>query len=54
MLAYNIHNGASTGAGASVPMGRMGSATLDSTGSAAMSDPFTYDNSNVDDFKSIF
>jgi rhamnose transport system substrate-binding protein len=54
MLAYNIHNGASTEAGASVPMGRMGSATLDSTGSAAMSDPFTYDSSNVDDFKSIF
>ena len=54
MLAYNIHNGADTAAGASVPMGRIGAATLDETGSAAMSDPFTYDSSNIDDFKSIF
>ena len=53
-LAYNIHKGASTKAGASVPMGRLGAATLDETGAAAMSDPFTYDSSNVDDFKSIF
>ncbi len=54
MLAYNIHEGATADAGSSVPMGRMGEATLDDTGSAAMSDPFTYDSSNVDDFKSIF
>ena len=54
MLAYNINKGAPTDAGASVPMGRMVSATLDGSGSAAMSDPFTYDSSNVDDFKSIF
>ena len=53
-LAYNIHKGASTDAGSSVPMGRLGSATLDETGTAAMSDPFTYDSSNIDDFKSIF
>lgn len=53
-LAYNIHKGAPTDAGSSVPMGRLGSATLDETGTAAMSDPFTYDSSNVDDFKSIF
>lgn len=53
-LAYNIHKGASTDAGSSVPMGRLGAATLDETGTAAMSDPFTYDSSNVDDFKSIF
>lgn len=54
MLAYNISNGAATDAGASVSMGRMGDATLDETGTAAMSDPFTYDASNVGDFKSIF
>ena len=54
MLAYNIHNGAATNTGSSVPMGRMGEGTLDENGSAAMSDPFTYDSTNVDDFKSIF
>jgi len=35
-------------------MGRMGSVTLDETGTAAMADPFTYDSSNIDQFKSIF
>ena len=54
MLAFNIHNGASTEAGAEIPMGRIGNATLDDTGSAAMSDPFTYDASNIEQFKSIF
>ena len=54
MLAHSIHNGAATDAGSAVSMGRMGDTMLDDTGSAAMSDPFTYDSSNVDDFKSIF
>ncbi len=54
MLAYNINKGATTEAGASVPMGRMGAATLDENGEAAMSDPFTYDKSNIEQFKSIF
>ena len=54
MIAYNISKGAKTGPGAVVPMGRMGNATLDDSGSAAMSDPFTYDSSNIDQFKSIF
>ena len=36
MLAHAIANGAETGAGAEIPMGRMGSVTLDETGSAAM------------------
>jgi rhamnose transport system substrate-binding protein len=54
MLAHSIHNGAATDAGSAISMGRMGNATLDESGSAAMSDPFTYDSSNVDDFKSIF
>jgi rhamnose transport system substrate-binding protein len=31
MLAYNINKGAATEAGASIPMGRMGAATLDET-----------------------
>ena len=39
---------------AAEPGGWVGAATLDDTGAAAMSDPFTYDASNIDDFKSIF
>jgi rhamnose transport system substrate-binding protein len=54
MLAYNINKGAATDAGAEVPMGRMGAAKLDENGEAAMSDPFTYDASNIAEFKSIF
>ncbi|WP_299668373.1 rhamnose ABC transporter substrate-binding protein [uncultured Ruegeria sp.] len=54
MLAHAIANGAETGAGAEISMGRMGSVTLDDTGSAAMADPFTYDSSNIEQFKSIF
>lgn len=54
MLAYNINKGAATGEGAQIPMGRMGTATLDANGEAAMSDPFTYDKSNIEQFKSIF
>jgi len=54
ILAYNIHEGAATTPGSQISMGRMGMATLDETGSAAMSDPFTYDKSNIEQFKSIF
>ena len=53
MIAYNISKGAKTGPGAVVPMGRMGT-NAGRFGSAAMSDPFTYDSSNIDQFKSIF
>ena len=54
MIAHAIANGAEAGPGAEIPMGRMGSVTLDDTGTAAMADPFTYDSSNIDQFKSIF
>lgn len=54
MLAHNIANGAKTGPGSSIDMGKMGSATLDDNNEAAMSDPFTYDASNIDQFKTIF
>lgn len=54
MLAHAIAGGAEAVPGAEIPMGRMGSVTLDDTNSAAMSDPFTYDSSNIDQFKSIF
>ncbi len=40
--------------GATIETGRMGSVTLDDTTSAAMSEPFTYDKSNIEEFKSIF
>jgi rhamnose transport system substrate-binding protein len=54
MLAYNIHKGAKAEPGAEIPMGRMGNAKLDENDEAAMSDPFTYDKSNIEQFKSIF
>ncbi|MEO0403042.1 MAG: rhamnose ABC transporter substrate-binding protein [Pseudomonadota bacterium] len=54
MLAHAIAKGAEAAPNAEIPMGRMGSVTLDDTNSAAMSDPFTYDASNIDQFKSIF
>ena len=54
MIAHALATGAEAAAGAEIPMGRMGSVTLDDATSAAMSDPFTYDGSNIDQFKSIF
>ena len=54
MLAAAIAKGADAGPGAEIPMGRMGAVTLDDTSTAAMADPFTYDSSNIDQFKSIF
>ncbi len=54
MLAYNIHKGAEAKPGAQIGMGRIGMATLDDNNEAAMSDPFTYDKSNIEEFKSIF
>jgi len=54
MLSYNIVKGAKAEAGAEIGMGRMGTAKLDDANEAAMSDPFTYDASNIADFKSIF
>ena len=54
MLAAAIAQGAEANPGAEISMGRMGSVTLDDTNTAAMADPFTYDSSNIDQFKSIF
>lgn len=54
MLAYRLANGAEAEEGAEIDIGRMGSITLDETGAAAMADPFVYDESNIDEFKSIF
>lgn len=55
MIAYNLNTGAAKAEpGAAIPMGRMGSVTLDEKTEGAMADPFTYDASNIDAFSSIF
>ncbi|MCT4684195.1 MAG: rhamnose ABC transporter substrate-binding protein [Roseicyclus sp.] len=55
MIAHALASGEATAEpGAEIPMGRMGSVTLDDATTAAMSDPFTYDASNVADFADIF
>jgi rhamnose transport system substrate-binding protein len=55
MLAYELSvNGVEAAPGAEVPMGRMGALTLDENNEGAMADPFVYDASNIDQFKSIF
>ncbi|MGV8949799.1 MAG: rhamnose ABC transporter substrate-binding protein [Cypionkella sp.] len=55
MIAYNLATKkAEAKAGGSIPMGRMGEVKLDDTLSGAMADPFVYDKSNIEQFKSIF
>ncbi|NRB20958.1 MAG: rhamnose ABC transporter substrate-binding protein [Rhodobacteraceae bacterium] len=55
MIAYNLASGTATAeAGKSIPMGRMGEVALDDKYEGAMADPFVYDASNIDAFKSIF
>jgi rhamnose transport system substrate-binding protein len=55
MLAYNLATDkAKAEPGAEIPMGRMGTLTLDDNSEGAMADPFVYDSSNIDEFKSIF
>jgi len=54
-LAYQLAtDAAEAGPGATIPMGRMGSLTLDDNSEGAMADPFVYDASNIADFKDIF
>lgn len=55
MIAYNLaKDNATAEPGGAIPMGRLGEVTLDETNSGAMADPFVYDSSNIDEFKSIF
>lgn len=55
MLSHALASGAAeAGPGAEIPMGRMGTLTLDENTNGAMADPFVYDASNIDEFKSIF
>ncbi|WP_425052394.1 rhamnose ABC transporter substrate-binding protein [Psychromarinibacter sp. S121] len=54
-LAYELAtDAAEAGPGAEINMGRMGTLTLDDNGEGAMADPFVYDASNIEEFKSIF
>lgn len=55
MIAHALATDAATAEpGAEISMGRMGTLTLDENNEGAMADPFVYDSSNIDDFKSIF
>ena len=55
MIAHALSSGeAKAEPGAEIPMGRMGKVMLDDTNAGAMADPFVYDASNIDQFKSIF
>ncbi|PZX13781.1 rhamnose-binding protein [Palleronia aestuarii] len=54
-IAYELATDAATAEpGAELSMGRVGTATLDENNEAAMSEPFTYDASNIDEFASVF
>ncbi|WP_299815566.1 rhamnose ABC transporter substrate-binding protein [uncultured Jannaschia sp.] len=55
MIAHALASDEATAEpGAEISMGRIGTATLDEDNQAAMSEPFTYDASNIDEFKSVF
>jgi len=55
MIAYNLSKETATAEpGASIPMGRLGEVQLDDNTEGPMADPFVYDASNIDEFKSIF
>ncbi|ABD55511.1 rhamnose ABC transporter substrate-binding protein [Jannaschia sp. CCS1] len=55
MLAYELSaNEVTAEAGATIPMGRMGALELDDTTTGAMANPFTYDASNIEQFREIF
>ena len=55
MAASAFINGKATGKpGDQISLGRVGTVTLDAKGEAAMSEPFTYDATNVDKFAKFF
>ncbi|MBL4627760.1 MAG: rhamnose ABC transporter substrate-binding protein [Roseicyclus sp.] len=55
MLSYNLATEVAVAeAGASIPMGRMGDLELDDDTTGAMATPFTYDASNIEQFREIF
>lgn len=55
MIAYNLATDSATAEpGAEIPMGRIGTVTLDDNNEGAMAEPFVYDASNIDEFADIF
>lgn len=54
MLAYDLTQGAEAKPGAELNMGRMGKLVLDDKTEGAMSDPFIFDATNVEEFAKIF
>ena len=55
MIAAAIQSGKATGApGTTIHAGRMGDIKIGDDGSAAMSDPFTFDKANIEQFSKIF
>jgi len=54
-IAYHLVKGDAKGApGSEIPAGRMGKIKVDDKGEAAMSDPFVYNASNIDQFSKVF
>jgi rhamnose transport system substrate-binding protein len=54
-IAYELASGNATAeAGSTISIGRVGEITLDDNLEAGMSDPFIYDESNIDEYKDIF
>lgn len=54
-IAYQLATGdATANPGDTISIGRVGEITIGDDGQAAMSDPFVYDASNVDDFVDVF
>ncbi|RJL22622.1 rhamnose ABC transporter substrate-binding protein [Paracoccus siganidrum] len=55
MIAYHLAKDHATAEpGATIPIGRMGEVVLDDNAEAAMADPFVYDETNIDEFSSVF
>jgi rhamnose transport system substrate-binding protein len=53
-LATRIARGSAAGANSAIPIGRLGIAHFDATGSGPMARPFIYDQSNVAKYAAIF
>jgi rhamnose transport system substrate-binding protein len=55
MIAHALATDTATAEpGDTISIGRVGEITIDENGEAGMSDPFTYDETNVDEFATIF
>ncbi|HEY8577693.1 MAG TPA: rhamnose ABC transporter substrate-binding protein [Devosia sp.] len=54
MLADQLVDGKEAAPGATFSIGRVGEVTLDDTNSAAMSEPFQFDKTNIEEFSKIY